>query len=298
MLPAAVVAAIVLVVGAASAQDLEPRAYASSPVGATFLVLGLSRSSGGVVVDPTLPVSDIEAGINGVVAGVARTFAIGNRLALASAALPYAWGDVSGRVGEDAREVHRSGLTDLRAKLSVNLVGPRAMTAREFAQSQPGTVVGTSLTVAAPSGQYDPEKLINLGTNRWAFKPEVGVSHPIGRWDVDAYLGLWFFTDNDRYYPGTSNRSQGPVVTTQFHFSRSLTRRSWLAFDATFYAGGRTTVDDGAKSEPQSNSRVGATLALPAGQRQSIKVYYSTGATTRTGTDFNTVGVVWQKFWL
>ena len=74
MLPAAVVAAIVLVAAAASAQDLEPRAYASSPVGATFLVLGLSHSSGGVVVDPTLPVSDIEASINGVVPLVVAAF--------------------------------------------------------------------------------------------------------------------------------------------------------------------------------------------------------------------------------
>jgi hypothetical protein len=172
------------------------------------------------------------------------------------------------------------------------------MSAREFARAKPGTVVGTSFTVAAPSGQYDPAKLINLGTNRWALKPEIGVSHPIGRWDVDAYLGAWFFTDNDRYFPGTSHRTQGPVVTTQFHFSRSLTRRSWVAFDATFYAGGRTTVDGGAPSERQSNSRIGATLAIPAGQRQSLKVFYSTGATTRKGTDFDTFGAAWQVFWL
>jgi outer membrane putative beta-barrel porin/alpha-amylase len=294
---AVAVLAIVIGAGTASAQDLEPRAYASSPVGSTFLVLGISRSTGSVVVDPTLPVSDIEAGINAAVVGLARTFKVGDRLVLGSFALPYTWGNVEGRVGEDARQVYRSGLADLRAKVSANLWGPPAMSTAEFVKTPPRTVAGASFTVAAPSGQYDPVKLINLGNNRWAFKPEVGVSHPIGRWDLDAYVGVWFFTDNDDYYPGTSQRSQSPIVATQGHVSYTFARRAWVAFDATYYAGGRSTVNGGEPSERQSNTRIGATLALPVGKRQSIKASFSTGAATRTGTDFNTVGVMWQTFW-
>jgi hypothetical protein len=291
-------AAIVIGAGTASAQDLEPRAYASSPVGSTFLIAGLSRSSGSVVVDPTLPVSDIEAGINAAVVGVARTFAIGDRLVLGSVALPLPWGNVEGRVGEDARKVHRAGLADLRAKVSANLWGPPAMTAAEFVRAKPRTVVGASFTVAAPSGQYDGERLINLGNNRWAFKPEVGMSHPIGRWDVDAYLGVWFFTDNTAYFPGTQRRSQDPIVATLGQLSYTFARRAWAAFDATYYVGGRATVNGGEPSERQSNTRIGATVALPLGKRQSIKGSFSTGAATRTGTDFNTVGVIWQMAWI
>jgi hypothetical protein len=291
-------AAIVIGAGTASAQDLEPRAYASSPVGATFLVLGMSRSTGSVVVDPSLPISDIDAGINGAVLGLAHTFALGDRLLLGSVALPYAWGHVEGRVGEDAREVYRSGLADLRAKVSANLWGSRAMSAAEFARAKPSTVVGASFTVAAPSGQYHPDKLINLGNNRWAFKPEVGVSHPMGKWDVDGYVGVWFFTDNDAYFPGTAHRSQSPIVATQGHVSYTFARRAWAAFDATYYVGGKATVNGGEPSERQSNTRIGATVALPVGRRQSIKAFFSTGAATRTGTDFNTFGVAWQTFWL
>jgi hypothetical protein len=291
-------AAAALLASAAAAQDLEPRAYAVSPLGTTFLVIGAGRSTGSVVVDPTLPIADIDAGINAATIGVARTFAIGDRLALASAALPYSWGDINGRVGEDARSIRRSGLADLRAKLSVNLWGARALAPAEFAKAKPTTIVGVSLTAAAPTGQYDPAKLINLGTNRWAFKPEIGVSHPVGRWHVDGYGGIWFFTGNDSFFPGTSRRQQHPVTAFQGHVSYALTRRAWAAFDATWYGGGRVTVDGGEPSDRQSNMRLGATLAAPLGRRQSIKVFFSGGATTRTGTDFRTLGVAWQVFWV
>ena len=175
---------------------------------------------------------------------------------------------------------------------------PRAMRTAEFVRVAPHTVGGVSLTVAAPSGQYYPDKLINLGNNRWGIKPEIGMSHPMGRWDLDGYVGVWFFSDNTNYYPGQADRSQSPIVATQGHLSYTFARRSWVAFDATYYVGGRVTVDGGEPTERQSNTRVGATLALPAGKSQALKFFYSTGAATRTGTDFNTVGVVWQKIWL
>jgi hypothetical protein len=220
--------------GAARSQDLEPKAYSASPVGAAFLVVGLSRSSGSVLTDPTLPLSDVDANINGVPLAVGYTFGLFGKLALATAALPYAWGDVTGLVQEQARSITRSGLTDFRAKLSVNLVGNPAMGVREFARAPRTVIVGTSLTVTAPTGQYDSAKLINLGTNRWAFKPEVGVAVPKGRWDFDGYLGVWLFTHNEDFFPGGRARSQDPVVALQGHASYTLRPRLWVAFDATW----------------------------------------------------------------
>ena len=163
-----------------SAQDLEPKAYSASPVGAAFLVAGYSRSTGSVVFDPSLPITDVEAKVNGAMLAAGYTFGLAGKLALVTAAVPYGWGDISGRVYEDAQTVTRSGLTDSRIKLSVNLVGNPAMRARAFAKAPRKTIVGTSLTVVAPDGQYYPAKLINLGTNRWGFKPEIGVAVPKG----------------------------------------------------------------------------------------------------------------------
>ena len=216
-----------------TAQELEPKAYSASPVGAAFLVAGLTRSSGAVVVDTSLPLSDVEARSTDLADRRGLHVRLCGQLALVTATILYSWGDLNGTVGEEARAITRSGLADARFKLSINLAGNSAMGAREFVKAPRQTIVGASLTLSAPSGQYDSAHLINLGTNRWSFKPEVGVSVTAGRWDVDAYLGVWLFTRNDDFYPGAKTRSQDPMVALQGHASYTIRPRLWLALDAT-----------------------------------------------------------------
>jgi len=280
----------------ARAQDLEPRAYAASPAGAAFVVAAFVRATGSVVVDPTLPISDVEATIDGAAVATGYTFGLFGKLALATAILPYSWGEVSGRVGEDARTVTRSGLADTRLKFSVNLVGNPAMGARDFVKAPRKTIVGTSVQVTGPSGQYYGTKLINLGTNRWSFKPEVGLSVPRGRWDFDTYLGVTLFTANDDFYPGGLERSQNPVTSLQGHVSYTVRPRLWVAGDATWYEGGEAQVAGGPPGSAMNNSRLGLTVSVPLGRSQSIKVAYSSGVAVRTGTDFRAFSVGWQ--WL
>jgi hypothetical protein len=280
------------------AQELEPRAYSASPVGANFAVVGYGRSTGQVVTDPTLPISDVSAHINALSLGLGRTFGVGGRQGLVTASLPYSWGDAEGNVGEEQRRITRSGLVDLRAKLSVNLFGSPALTPAKFAQRpRERFILGTSLAVAAPTGQYEPSRLINLGNNRWAFKPEIGLSVPWRRFYFDAYAGAWFFTDNSDYYPGGSTRDQDPLTSLQAHVSYTFRRRLWLAVDSTWYGGGNTQVDDGAPSGRLSNSRLGATLSVPIIGGHSTKVAYSTGASVRSGSDFESVAIAWQYQW-
>src|SRR5688572_10211394 len=72
-----------------TAQDLEPRAYAASPTGLTFLVVGVGRSSGGVFVDPSLPVEDVQATVGALTVGAGTTFSLFGRTALVVGAVPY-----------------------------------------------------------------------------------------------------------------------------------------------------------------------------------------------------------------
>jgi hypothetical protein len=285
---------VALAAGSAAAQELEPRAYSPSPIGTTFLVVTATRSAGGVFTDPSAPISNVEAEVGLLGLGVGHVFAAAGKQALVLALLPVAWGEASGDVGEERRFASRRGLADPRVKLSMILAGSPAMDRETFARTPRRTVVGTSLTIAMPAGQYDPARLINLGLNRWAFKPEIGISYPARRWTLDAYAGVWFFTENDAYFPGSSIRRQDPVVALQGHVSYTLGRRAWLAVNATWYAGGRTTVDGEDKGDLLRNARLGATWALPIGSRQSFKVSYSAGAATRIGSDFRTIGVAWQ----
>lgn len=288
---------VLALVARATAQDLEPRAYSASPVGLNFFLIGGGRSSGSVLVDPNLPIEDVSATLYGATIGMGRTFDLAGRQALITGVLPYVWGSASGRVFEQRREIHRSGLADLRLKLSVNLYGNPARSPRDFARFRKRTtIIGTSLTIAAPAGQYDPSKLINLGTNRWAIKPELGISYPVRGFDLDAYCGVWLFSANHNFFPGAQTRTQDPVTAVQGHASYTIRPRLWLAADITWYHGGTSSVN-GISSLAQNNSRAGVTLSLPIGSKQSIKIAYSTGTTSRAGTDFDTVGVVWQFAW-
>jgi hypothetical protein len=280
----------------AFAQELEPRAYAPNPTGVNFVLLGYGHSSGNIVFDAALPISDVSARLNHTSLAYGRTFGLFGRGAAATVVLPYVWGSVEGNVGEVRRAITRSGLADTRLRLSMNLVGGPALAPREFAARPRGNTLGMSLSLAAPSGQYDPAKLINIGANRWSFKPELGFSHPAGRFMLELYGGVWFFTANSDFFGGV-RREQQPIGTFQAHGSYTFRPRLWVAGDATYYTGGRTTVDGVAKADLQRNSRVGLTVALPTGRHHSLKLAWATGFTTRIGGDFDILAIAWQVLW-
>jgi len=278
------------------AQELEPRAYSPNPTGANFVLMAYGHSTGDVVFDPSVPITDVNAHVNQAAVFYGRTFGLFGRSASAAIQLPYAWGTVEGNVFESRMSVHRSGLADLRLRLTSNLIGGPALAPREFAQRRPRTTLGTSLLVIAPTGQYDPSKLVNLGTNRWAFKPELGLSRPAGRWWVELYAGGWFFTENGNFFGG-SRKEQKPLASFQTHVSYVVRPRLWVAGDATFYTGGRTTVDGVEKADFQRNTRLGLTVSLPVKRRGGLKASWARGVITRVGGDFTTVAVAYQFLW-
>jgi len=290
----AVVAALLVHAGALSAQELEPRAYSPSPTGTTFIAVTATRSTGGVFTDPSAPLTDVEATLGVCGLGVGQSFALMGKSALVLGLVPIAWGTATGKIGEDSREATRRGFADARVKMSVILAGSEPLSPAEFARAPRRTIVGASLTVVPPIGQYHPSKLVNLGSNRWAFKPEVGLSIPAARWTFDGYAAVWLFTDNDHYFPGESRRHQDAILALQTHVSYTLWRRAWVAGNATWYAGGKSSIDGAPSSASYRNARFGATLAVPAGARQSLKIAYSAGAATRLGADFRTITAAWQ----
>jgi hypothetical protein len=278
----------------AHAQELEPRAYSLSPIGTTFVLGGFGKSEGGILFDQSLDIENVRADLWIVTAGFGYTFELAGRQARVLAVLPMAWGRIAGDVSAQLQSQDLSGLVDPRIKLSVGLIGAPALTREQFARAARGTVVGASVAIVPPLGQYDARQLVNLGNNRWAFKPEAGVSRTLGPWTLDGYVGVWLFSTNDAYFPGQLRKQQDPVVSLQGHVSYALPHRMWLAIDATWFTGGQTRVGRVFSPDEQRNSRVGATLSIPIGGQQSLKFVYSTGATTRRGSDFDTVNVTWQ----
>ncbi len=282
-----------LVPGPVAAQEIEPRAFSPSPVGVTFVIVGAGRSTGGILTDPSLPVDDVDGEIDGGVLGLGHSFGMFGRLATVVVVQPYLSAQFTGTLDGEPAAASRSGFSDTKLRASLNLFGNPAQSAAVFAKREPTTTVGVSLSMSAPTGDYHPARLINIGTNRWAIKPEIGVSHPVGRWTLEGSAGVWLFEDNDDFFGG-KHLEQDPLASIQAHVGYTFRPRLWLSLDATFYDGGETTVDGVAKDNRQSNSRYGLTLSLPVARSQSIKLYWNDGATTRIGSDFTTWGAAWQ----
>jgi hypothetical protein len=259
-------------------------------------VLSFARSTGDVLFDPSLPVSNVTAHFNASVLGYGHVFGLLGHAASAALVVPYVWGDASGNLGNAQQEIRRSGLADWQIRFAVNLIGGPALKPAQFAGRTPETTLGLSFTIQAPVGQYDSTKLVNIGSNRWAFRPQIGVSYPTGPWYLESYLGVWLFADNTEYF-GTGRREQDPIGTLQAHISYTIRPRLWLAFDATYYTGGRTAVNEIPNADRQSNSRIGLTLSVPLGQGQSVKFSWSKGLITRIGGNFTTLGLAWQTMW-
>jgi hypothetical protein len=286
------VAWLAVIAGSAQGQELEPRQYSNIPTGLNFLVAGYAYSDGSVLFDPSVALENATVDTNGPVVGYARSTAVGGLSAKVDGGVARVC--LSGSADFRGERVSRDvcGLSDARMRL----FGAPAYRLREFANYRQNIVVGASLTLIAPTGQYDSDRLVNIGTNRWATKIEVGMSKAVRNWFFELALAETFYQDNDEFYGGVT-RSQDPIVGFQAHLVRTFSSGVWLALDATRYYGGETTTAGRPDPNRQSNARFGLTVSVPVGRDQSIKVYASSGISTRTGSDFDTLGMAWQYRW-
>ena len=279
-------------------QDLAPRAYVITPTGSHAVILASSFSSGEALIDPTGPLEDARGTFQIPSVGYFQSFGLLGRSSNLTVLIPYARGNFEARVNGSPAAVYRSGLGDARIRFSVNLHGGPAMNLGEYVRWSEKRLIGASLTVAIPNGQYDPVRLINTGTNRWGFKPEVGFSRKWNRWVADLYTGAWFFTANKRFFPGENVRAQEPIGAVEAHLGYYLNPKLWASLDGNFWVGNRSTVNGVKKEDRQRNSRIGATVAIPITRRQSVKFSYSQGTYVSFGGDFRTVSAAWQYSWL
>ena len=280
----------------ALAQDMEPRAYSNAPIGLNFLIVGYAYTRDGVAFDTALPITDTELETSSAVLGYGRVLDIAGKSAKLNIVVPYT--DLSGTAQFAGRPQSRdiTGFADPSVKLSVNLYGAPALSLKEFAAYRQDLIVGASLRVTIPVGQYDNTKVVNLGSNRWSFKPEVGVSKAIGPWTLEGTAAVTFYTDNTDFFGGNT-RSQDPLYSVEGHVIRSFGSGVWGSLDATYYNGGRSTINGQLNSDLQQNWRIGGTLAFPLSVHDSIKLYASSGVSARTGNNYDLLGIAWQRRW-
>ncbi len=290
------------------AQDLSPRAYTITPLHSNAVTVTWAYYNGGLDFNGTVPIKDAKGTYNVPVITLYHAFSFFGRSANFNLSLPYAVGNFTGEYQSQQRSVYRSGLLDFNGRISVNLYGGRALPVQDFRKWKQKVLLGASLRIVAPTGQYDPTKLINWGINRWAFKPEFGYSQRWGNVILDGYAGVWFYTTNPAFFnvPVPQPQTEAPIGSLEGHLSYDIPKlkgfrraRLWASLDGNYWWGGITAVNSIRNLETkQTSSRIGATVSLPVSQRQSIKVAYSDGAYIRFGGNYQNVSLAWQYSWL
>ncbi|MDZ7653959.1 MAG: transporter [Burkholderiaceae bacterium] len=280
----------------AHAQDIEPRAYSNAPVSVNFLIAGYAYTRGGLAFDSSVPITNPQLDTNSGVLGYARVLDLWGLSAKFDAVAPYTW--LTGTANFAGQPVERDvqGFGDPKFRLSVNFYGAPALALKDFAAYRQDLIVGASLQVSVPWGQYDNTKVVNIGTNRGYLKPEVGISKALGQWTLEAAAAVTVFADNKDFFGGVT-RSQDPLYSLQGHLIYSFPRGIWGSLDGTYFSGGRTTLDGTRNTDLQQNWRVGGTLALPVDASNSVKAYASKGVSARTGNNYDLLGIAWQYRW-
>ena len=284
-----------------SAQDLAPRAYVITPIHTNAVILTWGYYNGGINFGGSIPITGATGSYSVPVISLYHTLSFFGRSANLTASLPYAVGTFEGAVLGTHTSVYRSGLADSSFRFSVNLLGGRAMPVQEFARWKQKTLLGASLRVIAPTGQYDGTKLINWSINRWALKPELGYSRRLGSWLLDGYGGVWLYTTNSAAFagPAPQPQTQQPIGSLEGHISYDFGQRTWVSFDGNFWWGGVTSLSGVTNlASKQVGSRLGGTGSLRLSRHHSVKISYSNGTYVRFGGNYQNLSVGWQYSWL
>ena len=246
--------------------------------------------------DPSLPVEDGNSDINVTGISYSRVFSTFGKQSRIDVLVPYAWGNFTGTVEGEFGDVDRSGFADPALRYSINFIGGDALTGADFIRYRPATTVGASVQVFAPLGEYSKDQLVNLGTNRWTIRPQLGFQHRLGKWSFELTGSVWLFTDNDEFYQG-AKRKQDPLYALQGHVIYSFKPGLWLGLGLGGGKGAKTTIDGEARFDEQVNSRGSVTLGIPITKYQGFKVFYAGGRTQKVGGSFERVAVAWSMMW-
>lgn len=282
----------------ALSQELVPRAYWPSPNGVNVFVLGYQRNTGDIITDASLPVSGVESEIDFLQLSYQRTFSAWGRTATVQLSLPYSEGRTEGFVEAEFVRRDVAGMGDARARFAINLKGAPSMDIAGFQglRQNPETIVGFSLLVQAPTGEYESDKVINVGTNRWSAKPAFGVIWPIRpTWLLEFEIGAWFFGENTDFLGDT--RKQDPILSSALHLVKRIRPGFWMSLDANFYEGGETRIGNDKAGNLQRNSRIGLTAVFPMKSGHALRGSLSTGAVTKSGGDFEILSLAYIYVW-
>ena len=278
------------------AQELEPRNLVNIPVGTNFIVGGYGYGRGNILLDPSIPLDNFEGSLHTFAAAYLRSINFFGLSGKVDIVLPFGTGDWNYSLEGQEESDYANGFGDMRVRLSVNFLGAPALNFKEYADYMQKTVMGCNIQSIVPTGSYKSSQLPNLGSNRWAFKNQFGISHSMNKWIMEAYLALWLFTPNTNYLNG-NELAQNPFLGIKTDIIRVFKKGMWLSADFGYGVGGTSKVNGVDLKTHISTLRFGLTYALPVAENHSLKFTAVSGVRLERGADFDAFGIAWQYRW-
>lgn len=282
-------------------QDIEPRRWSHLPIGGNFAGAGYAYTTGEIYFDPALRLEDVQFDLQTVAVKYIRSFELLGMSARVDFAQPYQSGNWTGLVNGVPASVDRTGLADTTLRFAVNLLGAPPLAGKEFAAYRASadheTILGLGLVLQLPTGQYYDEKLINLGGNRFTFRPQLGAVHNWGKWSAELTAAGLFFTDNNDFFNG-KRLEQDPACGLDAHLIYTIRPGLWLAGSVGYLGGGVTAVDGVSSDNSQSNVGWGFSIGIPITRDLGLKfAYIGTRTQVGTGLDSDTFAIALSVAW-
>lgn len=281
------------------AQDIEPRRWTPMPLGTHVVGLGYVYQSGDIYFDPLLQAQDVTLDMHAFAGVYVQPIKLGNKLGRIDVLLPYVSARWDGLLSGEPTVKKRYGLADPRIRFSVNLVGPNAMNAKEmleyYKEHPVNTMVGVSLAVTFPFGLYDETRLLNVGQNRFVFRPQVGLVHNWSLWSYELTGSVFIFTDNKEFF-NNQLKEQKPVFALQSHLIKRFKNKMWASVSIAYGLGGESIVQGSGLNDEHQDLLYSLSVGSPITRTQAVKLVYMRWETQRSvGSATNSLGVSWTK---
>lgn len=276
------------------ALDLQPRRWSHLPVGMSFAGAGYAYTNGDIAFDPVLLLEDVEFDMHAGAISYIHTFAILGKSARIDLLQGYADAKWTGLVDGVPASTRRTGFSDTNLRFAMQLFGAPPMKGKEFrayraAIADCETVVGIGLVLQIPTGHYEEDKLLNLGSNRFTIRPQLGVVHNRGKWSMELTGSAWIYTDNDDFFGGNT-LELNPLYTFQGHLVYTFRPGLWLGAGVGYGFGGESTLNGVGKDDRKGNLGWGVRMGIPINKQVGLTIgYLGLSRRVPVGIDSDTV---------
>ena len=157
--------------------------------------------------------------------------------------------------------------------------------------------MGAALVLGLPLGEYFEDRLINLGSNRFLIRPQLGLVHSRGKWTAELTGAVWFFTDNNEFWNG-NKLEQAPLLAGQGHLIYTFRPGLWAGASGAYGYGAEATVNGVKKNNEQRNQLFALSIGVPLNRQTGFKLSWVKAETNvAMGVDSNTIALSGSYFW-